>query len=53
MKKIKLSANVGYANGLTFTLDELGLDENYTQEELEDILKSIVMENLDWGWEEL
>lgn len=52
MRKIKLSASVNYVDGSEYTFEELGLKENATEEELEKVLSQIVMEHLDWGWEE-
>lgn len=53
MKKIKLNANIGYADGNTYTMEELGLSDDATQEEIAEVLEDIVMQELDWGWEEI
>lgn len=53
MKKIKLCASVGYANGTTYTMEELGLSEDATEKEIAEVLEDMVMQEIDWGWEEI
>lgn len=52
MRKFKLVAGVNYVDGEEYTLEELGLSEEATEEEINNALYNIVMEHLDWGWEE-
>lgn len=53
MRKIEMSASVNYVDGNRYSMEELGLNENATEEEIEDAIHGIVMENLDWGWTEI
>ncbi|WP_373845671.1 hypothetical protein [Clostridium sp.] len=53
LRKIKLSASTPYVNGEEFTMKELGLNEDATNEEIGKALFNILCENLDWGWSEI
>ncbi|APM40580.1 hypothetical protein [Clostridium kluyveri] len=52
-RRIKLSASTPYVNGEEFTMKELGLNEDATNEEIEKALFDILCQNLDWGWSEI
>ena len=49
MKKIKYKANYRYAG--TDVEDELEYPDEMTDEEIEDDIKEIVMQRVDWYWE--
>lgn len=52
MRKVKLFASVPYVDGSKYSMEDLGLNENATEEEIEKALYEIVIEGLDWGWQE-
>ena len=49
MKKVKYKANYGYTG--TDVEDELEYPDEMTDEEIEDDIKEIVMQRVDWYWE--
>lgn len=52
MRKIKVFASVPYVDGNEFTMEDLGLNENATEEEIEKVIHEMIIDSLDWGWEE-
>ena len=49
MRKVKYKANYGYAG--TDVEDELEYPDGATDEEIEEDIKEIVMQRVDWYWE--
>ena len=49
MRKVKYQANYGYAG--TDVEDELEYPDGATDEEIEEDIKEIVMQRVDWYWE--
>lgn len=52
-RKVKLYASLSHIDRTTYNLKDLGLDETATEEEIEKALYEIVVEGLDWGFEEI
>lgn len=51
MRKIKYKANYGYAG--TDIEDELEYPDEMTDQEIEDDILEIVMQRVDWSWEQV
>lgn len=49
MIKVKAEANYGFA-GTDMTFEE-EFDDDVTDEEIEETMKGLVMEQVDWSWE--
>ena len=49
MRKVKYKANYGYAG--TDVEDELEYPDGATDEEIEEDIKEMVMQRVDWYWE--
>lgn len=49
MIKVKAEANYGFA-GTNMTFEE-EFDDDVTDEEIEETMKGLVMEQVDWSWE--
>lgn len=53
MRKVKLFAGIPFVYEKEYSMNDLGLNEDATEEEIKKALYEIIINNLDWGWEEL